>query len=273
MNRVSIVSAAVLLAACGAVGTGATPTTNSSSDSGTGALDGTAPDDGTGTPADTGAGETSQEDSASTADISTSDGATSGEPDASSDGGSTGSGSDSTSSESTGSESTGSDSDQAACEDSCLWDTECDPEFDWEVCMSDCLFNMALFDDMPECDAAMEGLVECMGAFDSCPARLTPECMAFEELLTTECDGCSAVWGGSEDYSSCAVQTECAGVVRELSCDDEVCTCTEDDEVTGQCDAVGVCMDIVGWSMGGGDDPLNEIRLSCCGWEAVDWTQ
>ncbi|MBL4685283.1 MAG: hypothetical protein JKY37_11885 [Nannocystaceae bacterium] len=140
--------------------------------------------------------------------------------------------------------------------------------------MSDCLFFMALFDDVPECDAAMEGLIECLGALDSCPGTLTPECMAFEELLDTECDdGCSAIWGCSEDYSSCAVQTECAGVVRLLSCDDEVCTCTEDDAVTGQCDAVGVCMNIVGWSMGGVGDPLNEIRLSCCGWEPIDWTQ
>ncbi|MCH9688138.1 MAG: hypothetical protein K0V04_42295 [Deltaproteobacteria bacterium] len=161
-------------------------------------------------------------------------------------------------------------SDEELCELGCAWEVECFPGYPLRVCIEDCLFNLGVFDAVPRCDAAMEDTTLCLSEFESCrPERFSRECeQAFDAL--DACDeqfSCDIFGGGPIDQSSCDVTADCNGQVRTLECDTEVCTCTENGVQTGQCAAMGLCMDFDPFDPLAIDNVIAPFVEGCCGWE------
>ena len=156
------------------------------------------------------------------------------------------------------------------CEDSCVWETTCDPGYETNQCVEDCLFNLGAYDGDEVCDGAMHQIRACMADFLSCspePASLPVECQeAFEtDVLCEDQYSCSVAGGGGE--GTCFA-TELCGMdsERTIECDADTCTCMVDGEVTGSCaDGFDSCHSY------GGSSTEPDFPAECCGFE--DWGQ
>ena len=151
------------------------------------------------------------------------------------------------------------------CQAGCAYETACDAGYPLDACMSDCLYNLGVFDAVPECDEAWHTVVACLGELQSCnPTMLPAGCgMAAETAAMCEDEySCSIAGGGPVGGPECEVAEQCGSAPpRSIACDGEVCTCSVDGEVTGECPARGICEAVE--DLGG----LADAALECCGFE------
>lgn len=173
-----------------------------------------------------------------------------------------------------GSDESGGDtmSDMEICEAYCAWEVGCYAEYPIEQCMDDCLYNLGVFDDSEECDAAFEKILICAAEFEACePSGLTPDCEAADEMLT-ECESpgeCHMGFNTELDYSSCTAISTCNPsdpATLEMHCDSETCTCFENGEATGECPALGACMTIDPYDPVEFEQMVGPFVEECCGW-------
>ncbi len=139
---------------------------------------------------------------------------------------------------------------------------ECDVMTDGGTCVAECSENLAELE--PDCLTATE-------AFFTCAAGLT--CEEIDELdggapeacldqmvaqqQVCESNECVSSVSTSEDNSECGVTIECPNKPpKAMNCDAETCTCLDDGEMVGQCDAGAICLNLV---------DLEEKVADCCG--------
>lgn len=161
--------------------------------------------------------------------------------------------------------------DAELCEDSCVWETTCDPAYQMAACIEDCLFNLGVYDGDEACDGAQHQIRECMADFLACeptPASISAECQAaFEtDFLCEEQYSCLVSGGGGDGV--CTATEHCGmGPERSIECDADTCTCSVDGEVTGTCPFEPGDCDNIGGPVPEGDD----FPAACCGFE--DWAE
>lgn len=160
--------------------------------------------------------------------------------------------------------------DAELCEDSCVWETTCDPGYEMTACIEDCLFNLGVYDGDDECDGAQHKIRECMADFLACsptPDSISAECMAAFEMDFV----CEAAYScpvtGMAGGELCSVTEHCGGPERSIECDADTCTCSVDGEVTGTCPFEPGDCDKVSGRVPEHDD----FPAACCGFE--DWAE
>ena len=123
--------------------------------------------------------------------------------------------------------------------------------------------NSVEFDVSRECIPAKEAKWRCIATL-SCeeaakfqagePTSCTPEVEAADAACVYQ--GCVGEESGVGD--SCEHSTICNGFEQRISCDADVCTCSENDVPVGDCPANGFC--------NLGSDELPAAITACCGW-------
>jgi hypothetical protein len=153
----------------------------------------------------------------------------------------------------------------ALCPDVCAKADECEVDLGGPQCVKECkdgmegaepacveagtvVFGCLLGLSCEEFAAAVEG-----GMFGSCADEVATQV----EVCGGGDPGCGEGGGGDVNGEFCEWSRQCDGEPElKMLCDMEMCTCTTGEEMTGSCDADGVCLDI---------GQLEQKFASCCG--------
>jgi len=155
------------------------------------------------------------------------------------------------------------------CEAVCAAEAACGIEVDPEECVVAC--NADLNELRGECLAVTEVEIECFAglACDVLAEALMGggphPCVGAVHDAELACgpESCNVGGGGDEMGSMCLLSIECPNQpLREMKCDTQTCTCTEDGVMTGSCEADGVCDDL---------GAIQEFAPACCGFPEVDF--
>lgn len=155
---------------------------------------------------------------------------------------------------------------QTSCETACEVLVACVPD-QWESleqCVEACVTASTPPAPDADCEAANIALNECIGAAECADLEGEDLCTAESDAASDACDDggdiCSGSAGTNPEGTECLIGEECPDYKHELLCNEETCTCFEDDVMTAVCpQEMNLCADF---------DPsvLDDIGATCCGW-------